>query len=638
MEKNLNFTAKGLDNISSSKIDFIGRKELKKITNNTRNSQKNKFSSNSSLINLKNKKEKEVTSLSAINRSLLIMEELEAEKINKTSKRNKIQKEKRYIVDNMEDILTKVSSEKLKLVIQELLLYLIVFIVCIYHWIFLFISREKIAENFCYNNGQFDACSEEQVCKDYSTKMNIIIFNNTLSIKEPITFDHYNYFINRRKTINEYYKPFFVGYSADLSRNKALSKLQVIHNFKEKINYVIALSAKEKWNLFYRNFNLCEARNYFIVFVVMVSVGGILGSLFFGFLSDIFGRRNIIRTTLLIITITTFIFAGVSFGIDEYTKRQYKKFDDMDDYKNENFSKDTKHTIDIIKEIYVQDKVRNFFRQIFFIFCISIFVLSAAFWPLLKSCMALLIENAKGELNVLIAFRRYNYFFGGLPPFITSLIFANLNNFTITFFILGVINLILFILSMTFFEESIRYYYEYCEWPQLTETVLKIYKTNIDEFKTLNEGELKKFRREENIKSFNSSIKNNNYILNNDNDNDSTLVYQNSYFNMFKEKNRALKRNIKRNTDFIIRLKDIRSNPFLIIISLNSNRTFNNSKIIIIIILIFLYVTMNLLQKEFLQEPYFSMKDLFIDSKNNILINSVFFYLAIINIFQSFFI
>ena len=639
MEKNSNFPSKGLDIDSSSKIDFIGRKELKKITNNTRNknSQKNKFSSNSSLINLKNKKEKELTSLSAINRSLLLMEELEAEKINKSSKKNKKQKEKRYIVDNMEDILTKVSSEKLKLVIQELLLYIIVFIVCIYHWIFLFISREKIGQNFCYNNGQFDACSEEQICKDYSTKMNIILFNNTLTIKDPISHDHYNFFISRRKSVNEYYKPFFVGYSADLSRNKALSKLQVIHNFKEKINYVIALSAKEQWNLFYRNFNLCEARNYFIVFVVMVSVGGIIGSLFFGFLSDIFGRRNIIRTTLLIITITTFLFAGVSFGIDIYTKRQYKEFNDMEEYKNENFSKDNKHTIEIIKEIYVQDKVRNFFRQIFFIFCISIFVLSAALWPLLKSCMALLIENAKGELNVLIAFRRYNYFFGGLPPFITSLIFANLNNFTITFLILGVINLILFILSMTFFEESIRYYYEYCEWPQLTETVLKIYKMNIDEFKTLNEEELKKFRREENIKNFNSSVNNKNYILNNENYNDSTIVYQNSYFNMIKEKNRALKRNIKRNTDFIIRLKDIRSNPLLIIISLNSNRTFNNSKIIIIIILIFLYVTMNLLQKEFLQEPYFSMKDLFIDSKNNILINSVFFYLAIINILSNYF-
>ena len=296
------------------------------------------------------------------------MEELEAEKINKSSKKNKKQKEKRYIVDNMEDILTKVSSEKLKLVIQELLLYLIVFIVCIYHWIFLFISREKIGQNFCYNNGQFDSCSEEQICKDYSTKMNIILFNNTITIKDPISHDHYNFFINIRKSVNEYYKPFFVGYSADLSRNKALSKLQVIHNFKEKINYVIALSAKEQWNLFYRNFNLCEARNYFIVFVVMVSVGGIIGSLFFGFLSDIFGRRNIIRTTLLIITITTFLFAGVSFGIDIYTKRQYKQFNDMEEYKNENFSKDYKHTLEIIKEIYVQDKVRYFFKKIFFIF------------------------------------------------------------------------------------------------------------------------------------------------------------------------------------------------------------------------------------------------------------------------------
>jgi hypothetical protein len=152
----------------------------------------------------------------------------------------------------------------------------------------------------------------------------------------------------------------------------------------------------------------------------------------------------------------------------------------------------------------------------------------------------------------------------------------------------------------------------------------------------LNDEELKKFRKEENIKNFNSSVKNNNYILNNDN-NDSSLIYQNSYYNMFKEKNLALKRNIKRDTDFIIRLKDIRSNPLLIIICLISNRTFNNSKMLILIILILLYVTMNLLQKEFLQSPYFSMKDLFINSKNNILLNSVFFYLAITNILSNYF-
>ena len=638
MEKSLNFPSKGSNNNSSSKLNFIQRKDGKRSTIESRNkySQKNKFSSNSSLINLKNRKEKDLNSLSSINRSLLLMEELEEKKINKTSKKNKEKKEKRYIVDNMEDILSKVSSEKLKLIIQEILLYVIVFIVCVYHWIFLFISREKIGLNFCYINGQFDACSENQVCTDYANKMNMIVFNDTISLKEPTSYNLFNYFIGRRKTVNEYYKPFFAGYSEDLSRNKALSRLQVIHNSKGKINYVVALSAKEKWNLFYRNFNLCEARNYFIVFVVMVAIGGVLGSLFFGFLSDIFGRRNVIRSTLFIITITTLIFAGISFGLDEYTKRRYEEVDNSEEYKNSKLFSDYGDTLEIIKELYVQEKVRNFFKKIFFIFCFIIFILSAALWPLLKSCMALLIENAKGELNVLIAFRRYNFFFGGLPPFVTSLIFANLNNFTITFFILGFINLILFILSITFFEESIRYYYEYCEWPQLTDTVLKLYNTNIDEFKTLNDEELKKFRKEENIKNFNSSVKNNNYILNNDN-NDSSLIYQNSYYNMFKEKNLALKRNIKRDTDFIIRLKDIRSNPLLIIICLISNRTFNNSKMLILIILILLYVTMNLLQKEFLQSPYFSMKDLFINSKNNILLNSVFFYLAITNILSNYF-
>ena len=44
--------------------------------NNTRKITENKFISNSNLISLKNKKEKEITYLSTINISLLIMEEL----------------------------------------------------------------------------------------------------------------------------------------------------------------------------------------------------------------------------------------------------------------------------------------------------------------------------------------------------------------------------------------------------------------------------------------------------------------------------------------------------------------------------------------------------------------------------------
>ena len=46
---------------------------------------------------------------------------------------------------------------------------------------------------------------------------------------------------------------------------------------------------------------------------------------------------------------------------------------------------------------------------------------------------------------------------------------------------------------------------------------------------------------------------------------------------------------------------------------------------------------MNLLQKEFLEKPYFSSSDLIINSGNNILINSVFFYLCLVNLSSNFF-
>ena len=637
MEKYLQFPDKSIEDVSDSNIKIMTRKGVKKTTNELkkRNIQKKKnISSTSSLIKIKNKKErekeKETNSYSSGNRSLLIKEEIEDEKIKKMPKIQK-QKEKRYIVDNMEDILSKITSEKLKLFIQEILLYTIVFMVCVYHWIFLFISRDKFELNFCFINGQFDACSKDQICKDYSSKMNLILFNNTLSIKAHTAFISYDYFIEENKLINEYYKPFFAEYSDNLSRDKAMGKMQIMHNSKERINYVIALSYKEKWNLFYRNFNLCEAKNYFVVFVVMISFGGILGSLVFGFLSDIFGRRSVIRSTLFIITLTTFLFAGFSYAMDQYCLNKFKEFDNNPEFSKTNQLYHDPNFKEIIKQIYIQEKVRNYFKKMFFVFCIIIFFLSAGLWPLLKSCMALLIENAKGELDVLIGFRRYNLAFGGLPGFFTSLIFANLNNFTLTFAILGIINLIIFIFSLTFFEESIRYYYEYCEWPQLTETVLKIYKVDIDQFKTLNVKELKKFRREENIKNFNSSVQNNNYFLHND----STLVFQNSYYNLFKEKNIALKRNIKRDTDFIINLSNVRANPVSIIICLFSNRTFNNSKMLILVILILLYVTMNLIQKEFLEKPFFTMKSFFINFQNNILINTDLFYLIIANLLSN---
>ena len=309
----------------------------------------------------------------------------------------------------MEDILSKISGEKIKLILQELFLYLIVVVVCIYHWIFLFISRAKIEHNYCFINGQFQSCSEEQICKDYSSRMNLIIFDYTLSVNDYKSFDSYNFFNQENILINEYYKPFFIEYSDNLSKDKALSKLQIMHNSNDLINFVIVLSSKEKWNLFFRNFSLCESHNYFVIFVIMVSIGGIIGSIVFGFLSDIFGRRFVIRLTLGIITLMTFLFAFFSYGMDNYAKMEYKKVEKNNKYMEIDI--DNKHYKEILKQLYVQEKARNYFKQIFFVFSIIIFFLSAGPWPLLKSCMALLIENTKSELDILLGFRRYNFFF-----------------------------------------------------------------------------------------------------------------------------------------------------------------------------------------------------------------------------------
>ena len=635
-EKRKNFQKKVENENHDSSTNLITRNKTKSIHMKSRKTIQKKLNSNSSFekINKKEKEKKEkISSNNEGDNSLLIMEEVELEKKKKMPLK-KSKKEKRYIVDNMEDILSKISKEKLKLDVQEYILYFIVFMVCVYHWIFLFLSRPKLDFNFCFMNNQFDSCSQEQICKNYNSKMNLIIFNNSLSFRDK-SYNELNAFNEANKIINEYYKPSFISYYAKLTNLTAFRKFQYSLLVSEKINFCIVIATKERWNLFYANYVLCETDNFFNFFIAMVALGGVIGSLIFGFLSDIFGRRSVIRSTLFIITLMTFLFAFMSFFIDKF---RTSKIHDFEDIVNEEKGAFDSSFINIMKEVYMQYEVKNFFEKYFFVFCLIIFLISGGLWPLLKSCMALLIENAKSELDVLIGFRRYNFFFGGLPAFCTSLIYANINNFTLTFLILGIITFILFIFSVFFLEESIRYYYEYCEWEKLTEVVLNIYKVNIEDFKTLNDEELKKFRKEENIKNFNNSIQNSNYYISVGNDNnDKNLVFQNSYYKLFKDKNIALKRNIKRDTDFIIKLEDVRSNPFIIITCLFSNRTFNNSKMQILVILILLYVTMNLLQKEFLETPYFTLKDLYFGFKDNFLINSTFFFLLIANALSNFF-
>ena len=607
------------------------RNQISRKNKNKEDLYDNQISSNGLFIdkngnNSKNLlKEKTKRRDSSTGTSLLLSgehESLERKKRKTTEK----EVEKRYIVDDIDNIFVLLKEPKLKLRIQEFLHYFIVFLICVYYWIFLFLTGIKFERNYYLTEyEQFDACSDEQICVYPENSANVIIYNGSFNYFN-FSSDENEFFDEETDTLNTFYRPFFIRYTNLINKNKLTSTMQPDY-ITDKPTLGVVIINKEKWELYFRYFSLCEYENYYFAMVVMVALGGIIGSFVFGFFSDIYGRRIIILITLFISTIATFGIYFLSLYIDIYYK------DELNFFQKKCLSKEILCSSEILPELYAQEQTREKFKNLYIYYLICMFLLNIALWPLLKSCMALLVENSKGELEVLINFRRYNFVFQGLPPLFTSLIFVNVNNFTLTFLILSIINILTLISSFIFLDESIRYYYEYCEWENLTKVLLNTYKINLKEFRTLNEAQFKDFQKKENSKTFYKV----NSDVNNNSKNKSYYVMNQTYYKNYIEAKSALNRNIKRNVDFIIKLENIKSYPLLILTSLWANHALKNSKTLLLIILILLYIIMDLFQKELLEPPYFSTKDLYFDWKHNYIINSTLFIYLVTNILSNYF-
>ena len=615
---------------NNNKITFSRNTTLnqqsKKFSNNDLYSSTSKTSNelltNKKKLNSKNFLNKKNSLKDSFSQATLLLSgEKESIERRKTKKETKIV-EKRYIVDDIDNIYVLLKEPKFKLRVQEFLHYFIVFLVCIYYWIFLFLTGDKFERNYYLTaNEQFDSCSEEQICSFPENSANFIIFNSS--------FTYYNYssdtkefFMEESNTLNKFYRPFFIRYIVFLNSYRLTA---VMHNdyISERPMLTVIITNKEKWDMFNRYFSLCEFDNYYFSMLVMIAIGGVIGSFLFGFLSDIYGRRLIILITLLLSTIGTIGICILSFLLDSLYSNKLKFY--LEKCSSNSFFCD----FNIWPYYYAQNITKEKYKDVFIYYLFCIFLLNMALWPLLKSCMALLVENSKGELEVLINFRRYNVMFQGLPPLCTTLILVAINNFTLTFLILSIINIITLILSFIFLDESIRYYYEYGEWENLTKVLLNTYKINLDDFRTLNEEQFKQFQKIENSKSF---LKLNTYKYNK-----SFIKVDGTYYKHYIEAASTLKRNIKRNVDFVIKLDDIKSYPLLIITTLWANHALKNSKTLLIIILILLYINMDLFQKELLEPPFFSVKDFYFGGGFNYIINSVFFIYLIINVLSNYF-
>ena len=546
-------------------------------------------------------------------------------------KTNKIIVEKKYIVDNIENIFSTLSEPKFKLVMQEYILYGIVLLVRIYFWIFLFMTTTRFEQNYCYSSiDQFDSCSFDQICEKYFSSINILLYNYTFNYHSHSSKDMDELIFEENRKINDYYRPFFLRYSYLLTRNRMFAKLQM-DSIGDYTNFAVLMSHKERWNVFMRYFSFCHYEQYYNMMIMMLAVGGVLGSIIFGLLSDIYGRRAIIRYTLLTFTLGTIAMFIIFTVLDNCY------FSTLNDFiKNNNIIGDSSFK-NIISYVYAQTKMENIFNKNFIFILISIFLLNLGLWPTLTLCLSLLVENSKSDAAALENFRKYYLVFEGLPPILASLILPTFNNATLTFFILSIVDLVAFIYSCLFFEESIRYYYEYCEWKKLTYTILNIYKNDIKDFKTLNEFQLKIFQKKEDLRNFKNSTKKMTSLKNIKNINNYILQSRNTLFNNIIDTNKTLSRNIKRNIDFVIKLDDVKSNPFLLLTSLFSNSYFKKSRVLMLIILILLYVVLHLYQKELLEPPYYSIKDLYLDSECNYIINSILFIYLIMNILSTYF-
>ena len=534
----------------------------------------------------------------------------------KNNKKNENKKKivKKIFVDNIENIYANlVDKINTKYYLQKIFLLIIAFFVNVCRWLFLFISKEKLENNYCFTKfNQFDNCVPEQICEN-SGKINIILYNYTFEIKNNSLTEH-QIFLEEMKTINEYYRPFFVTHNYYISKGKLFSAIDMIKYIGDRVNFVIILGKKEKWNIYINFSSICHKDQSYFYTTCAIIICGIIGSLIFGLFADVYGRKKLICILLFVITLSFIFFSILSLKTESKFDYYLKEYKNNSSYQNQLY-------FDILSKIYSQNKTSEYFEKNFLKYLLAFILICFSLRSLGKITLALLLENSISELNVLENFRYYTFVTTGLPPFFTYLIFIVINNFVTTIIIMTSISLILFLCSFFLLNESMRYHYEYCEWKNLTDEVNKLFKITDDiPINTKNNIEFEAFRLEENRLLIGNLMKK-----------------INSVFDLVKQRIVSLNRDIRRNSNYIIKKVEVTFNPLIVYTSISANRVFNKLKSLMVIILIIIYVQVYFVEVEMVDFSFFNKSDLNIDIYNNYIINSNYFFLAIVTFLSNYF-
>ena len=524
----------------------------------------------------------------------------------------------KIIIDDIENIyISLIGKSSAKLLFQTALLLIISFSVNLCHWIYLFLFKQKLENNYCLTKlNQFDNCLPSDICNEYEQKINLFLYNDTLDIHKSGYNEHQN-FIKEQEIINYYYKRYFVSLNYNISKYKLITNIDMTKHKIEKINFVVILTKHEKYDMFLKYYNICLKERINLYPIVIIFLGGFLGSFFFGLIADIYGRKKIINLLLFLIFLAFGFITLLSFELgnkyDYYLDEYNKNYEDLAD---DRFYK----YYDILSKLYSQEKTGAFLEKRFCLYILLLFIICCCLRPLGKICLALLLENSVTDLSVIQNFRIYTFVTTGFPPIIAFCIFVIVNNFIVTMLIMFLLFFLLFLISFFFLHESMRYHYEYSQWKELTYEITYFYKIKDDNtFNFKSKLEYEAFRLEENRKM-----------------NSKFIQRINSIFSFVKHRIYSLNRDIRRNSDFIIKNEEVVFNPLIIYSSFAANRAFNKLKWLMIIILIIIYCQVFFVEKELVDITFFDKSDLYIDTENNIIINSNYFILGLLTYVSNF--
>ena len=515
------------------------------------------------------------------NDSIFEAYEEESEKKKKIKEKSKEEKKiDKIIVDDIENIYSCLNNRSSKrYCLQNYILIITPFFTALCHWIFLLLTKSKTDNNYCFSDlNQLDKCITDQICDKEGTKLNLIIYDETFEINDD-SLTSSKKFIQEMKLINSQYKTTFMNFTYSITKDKLLSSVDPIKFVENKLNFAVVLTKNENWNIFLYFYDVCLKDNIYLYLLAIIIVGGAVGSIIFGLLADIYGRKKIIIVLIIIIWLSFSLLEVITIVLDNIrgiSKKEYEKLYHLE--------LDNSLLILSIK-IYSQKRTAEYFEKLVPLFFIALLMLCLALRPLNKICFALLLENSISDLGALENFRDFSIIINGFPFFLAHIILVYVNNFYYFLVVFQVIFLALLIISILFINESMRYHYEYCEWTDLTKEIHSLFKITEElPINYKNNIEYEAFRIEENRQM------NGNYIKR-----------INSIFQYVKQKLIYLKRDIRRNSSFIIKKEEVKFNPLIILTSLSANRVFNRLKFLLLIILFITYIQIFFVERELVE-------------------------------------